>query len=79
MTLHLCSKGALDHLVVHRPLLEDLLLGAVQHLSAEVETSHRSESSLGESGANCSSATGNVQHFQLGGIHFHLILWVSFG
>merc|ERR1711936_1219907 len=62
---YLCSKRALDHLVVHGPLLEDLLLGAVQHLSAEVETSHRSEASLGESGANCSSATGNVQHFQL--------------
>ena len=63
---HLRPEGALDHLVVDRPLLVRLLLGAVQHLPAEVETGHVSESSLGKSSTNCSRATGHVQHFQLG-------------
>merc|ERR1719382_1058886 len=62
---HLQPEGALDHLVVHRPLLVHLLLGAVEHLSAEVETSYRSESSLGKGGTNCSGTTGHIQHFQL--------------
>merc|ERR1712203_1328685 len=42
---HFRPEGALDHLVVDRPLLMCLLLGAVQHLSTEVEASHGSESS----------------------------------
>ena len=65
---HLRPEGALDHLVVDRPLLVCLLLGAVQHLSTEVEASHGSESSLSEGSTNCSRATSHVQHFQLGAI-----------
>merc|ERR1712130_705832 len=65
---HLRPEGALDHLVVDRPLLVRLLLGAVKHLPAEVETGHISESSLGKSSTNCSRATGHVQHFQLGDV-----------
>merc|ERR1712051_112419 len=62
---HLQPKGALDHLVVHRPLLVHLLLGAVQHLPAEVETGDGPEPSLGKGGANRPGTTGHVQDFQL--------------